>query len=76
MGMWGEALLIGKGSDPVTQECSAVEHYVKKVTIIWVCCCRYFPSLVFPPQKSSFSICYKAGLVVLRSLSFCLSVVF
>ena len=35
MGMWGEALLIGKGSDPVTQECSAVEHYVKKVTIIW-----------------------------------------
>ena len=28
---------------------------------------------VFPVQKRSFSICWKAGLVVLNSLSFCLS---
>ena len=30
-------------------------------------------SLAFPAQRSSFSICCKAGLVVLNSLSFCLS---
>ena len=30
--------------------------------------------LVFPTQRSSFSICCRAGLVVLNSLSFCLSV--
>ena len=35
--------------------------------------CRSFPSLVFPAQRSSFSICCKAGLVVLNSLNFCLS---
>ena len=39
-----------------------------------VCFCRSFSSLVFPTQRSSFSICCRAGLVVLNSLSFCLSV--
>ena len=39
-----------------------------------VCYCRSFPSLVFPAQRSSFSICCKAGLVMLNSLCFCLSV--
>ena len=39
-----------------------------------VCVCRSFPSLVFPAQRSSFSICCKAGWVVLNSLNFCLSV--
>ena len=29
---------------------------------------------VFPIQRRSFSICWRAGLVVLNSLSFCLSV--
>ena len=29
---------------------------------------------VFPVQRRSFSICWRAGLVVLHSLSFCLSV--
>ena len=29
---------------------------------------------VFPVQRISFSICWRAGLVVLNSLSFCLSV--
>ena len=29
--------------------------------------------LLFPTQRSSFSICCKAGLVVLNSLNFCLS---
>ena len=42
--------------------------------IVWVCFCRFFSSLVFPTERSSFSICCKAGLVVLNSLSFCLSV--
>ena len=31
---------------------------------------RYFPSLALPAQKSSFSICCKAGVVVLNSLNF------
>ena len=31
-------------------------------------------SPVFPTYRSSFSICCRAGLVVLNSLSFCLSV--
>ena len=35
--------------------------------------CRSFPSFVFLAQRSSFSICCKAGLVVLNSLNFCLS---
>ena len=43
----------------------------KLVTFIF---CRSFSSLVFPAQGSSFSICYNAGLVVLNSLNFCLSV--
>ena len=34
---------------------------------------RSFLSLVFPAQRTSFSICCKAGLVVLDSLNFCLS---
>ena len=34
-----------------------------------VCFCRSFPSLVFPAERSSFSICCKAGLVVLNSLN-------
>ena len=44
--------------------------------MFWVCYCRCFPSLEFPAQRSSFSICCTAGLVVLNSLSFCLSVKF
>ena len=36
--------------------------------------CRSLPSLVFPTQRSSFSICCKAGLVVIHFLKFCLSV--
>ena len=43
-------------------------------SLFWVCYCRSFSSLVFPAQRSSFSICCNAGLVVLNSLSFCLSV--
>ena len=35
--------------------------------------CSSFPSLVFSTQRSFFSICCKAGLVVLNSLNFCLS---
>ena len=35
--------------------------------------CRSFLSLLFPDQRSSFSICCKIGLVVLNSLNFCLS---
>ena len=35
--------------------------------------CRSFPSLVFPAQRSYFSICCKTGLVVPHSLNFCLS---
>ena len=34
---------------------------------------RSFPSLMFPVQRSSFSICCKGGLVVPNSLNFCLS---
>ena len=34
--------------------------------------CRSFPCLDSPAQRSSFNICYKAGLVVLNSLNFCL----
>ena len=36
--------------------------------------CRSFLSLVFTGYESPFSICCKAGLVVLNSLNFCLSV--
>ena len=34
--------------------------------------CRSFPFLVFPAQRSSFSICCKGGVMVLNSLNFCL----
>ena len=44
------------------------------IFLFWVIFCRSFPSLVFPVQRSSFSICCKAGLVVQNSLNFCLSV--
>ena len=40
----------------------------------WVCFCRSFLSLVFTGYVILFSICCKAGLVVLNSLNFCLSV--
>uniref|UniRef100_A0A8C6F1F1 Uncharacterized protein n=1 Tax=Monodon monoceros TaxID=40151 RepID=A0A8C6F1F1_MONMO len=36
--------------------------------------CRSFSSLLFPTLRISSSICCRAGLVVLNSLSFCLSV--
>ena len=35
---------------------------------------RLYTFFVFPLQRISFSICWRAGLVVLNSLSFCLSV--
>ena len=48
------------------------------IAIFWVDCiflfCRYFSSLLFPDYRSPFNICCKAGLVVLNSLNFCLSV--
>ena len=34
----------------------------------------YTPFFVFPVQRRSFSICWKAGLVVLNCLNFCLFV--
>ena len=40
--------------------------------IVWVYFLQIFSSPVFPSQRSSFSICFKAGLVVLNCLSFCL----
>ena len=39
-----------------------------------VCFCRSFLSLVFTGYVSPFSICFKAGLVVLNYLNFCLSI--
>ena len=42
--------------------------------LFWVCFCRSFLSLVFTGYESLFSICCKAGLVVLNSLNFCLPV--
>ena len=47
-----------------------VNHFLNYLGFIL---CRSFPSLVFPAQRVSFSICGKAGLVVLNSLNFCLS---
>ena len=41
--------------------------------IVWGWFCRSFSSLVFLYYISPFNICYKAGLVVLNSLKFCLS---
>ena len=42
--------------------------------LFWVCFCRSFLSFVFTGNVSPFSICCKAGLVVLNSLNLCLSV--
>ena len=41
--------------------------------IVWGWFCRSFSSLVFHDYISPFTICCKAGLVVLNSLNFCLS---
>ena len=41
--------------------------------IVWVDFVELFPSLVFLDYISPFNICFKAGLVVLNSLNFCLS---
>ena len=40
--------------------------------IVWVWFCKLFSSLVFLDYESPFNICFKAGLVVLSSLNFCL----
>ena len=42
--------------------------------IVWGWFCRSFPSLLFLDYTSPFNICCKAGLVVLNSLNFWLSV--
>ena len=42
--------------------------------LFWVYFCSSFLSLVFTGYVSPFSICCKAGLVVLSFLNFCLSV--
>ena len=42
--------------------------------LFWVCFSSSFASLVFPAWRNSFSICCKADLLALNSLSFCLSV--
>ena len=41
--------------------------------IVWVWFCKLFSSLVFLDYESPFNICFKAGLVVLNLLNFCLS---
>ena len=41
--------------------------------LFWICFCRSFLYLVFTGYVSPCSICCKAGLVVLNSLNFCLS---
>ena len=47
-------------------------HFVISL-IVWGWFCRSFSSLVFLDYTSPFNICWKAGLVVLNSLNFCLS---
>ena len=42
--------------------------------LFWVCFCRSFLFLVFTDYVSPFSICCKAGLVVVNSLNFGLSI--
>ena len=42
------------------------------IVLSWFC--RSFLSLVFPSYRSPFNIYYKAGLLVLNSLIFCLFV--
>ena len=44
--------------------------------MFWVCFCRSFISLVFIGYVSPFTVCCKAGSVVLNSLNFFLSVKF
>ena len=44
--------------------------------LFWVCFCRSFLSLGFLSRETPLSICCKAGLVLLNSLNFCLSVKF
>ena len=45
------------------------------VAIYFIALCLSLRTLfVFPVKRSSFSICWRAGLVVLNSLRFCLSV--
>jgi len=45
------------------------------VTIYFIVLCSSLYTLfVFPVKRISFSICRRAGLVVMNSLSFCLSV--
>ena len=62
-------------TDEVTQHARLHTDIYYPVTIFFqVCFCRSFPYLVFPAQRSSFNICCRAGLVVLNSLNFCLSV--
>ena len=53
-----------------------IDVYVPIATFItvWGWFCRFFFSVVFLDYISPFNICCKAGLVVLNSLSFCLSV--
>ena len=53
-----------------------IDMYAPITIFLIVLACFYgsFSSLVFPSQRSFFSICCRAGLVVLNSLSFCLSV--
>ena len=47
--------------------------YHFKVCFVFIFC-SYFPFLVFPAQRSSFSTCCKTGLMMLNYLSFCLLV--
>ena len=56
------------------QEIISMYVPIRIFLIVLVCSYRSFPPLVFPTQRSFFSFCWKAGLVVLNSLSFCLSV--
>ena len=51
-----------------------MDDFITIFLIVLFIFCRSFPSLVFPAYRSSFSICCKAGLVVLNSLNYCLSV--
>ena len=44
------------------------------LSLLWVCFCRFFFSLAFAGYICPFSICCKAGLLVLNSLDFCLSI--
>ena len=54
-------------------ELNWTDVYIAIFLIVWGWFCRSFSSLVFLDYISPFNICCKAGLVVLNSLSFCLS---